>query len=380
MKSSEKKISDKSGAAKKSAGTKSTAKKAVPGSSLLQKVKHEDIRVIGHDDVLRFFSQVYRDHHLGHAYLFLGPRGVGKYTTALALSQLWLCQNPKLDEMPFQPCQQCADCALWRVRAHPDLIIMQKPEDTLEMPIESIRNLASQLALKPIRCPRRIAILDQADLMNESSANAFLKTLEEPPAHSILILIGGSSREQHLATILSRCQIISFSPLNKADIKNYLRQNGEIQIDRIEKILELSGGSIGRAVQLSSDPFWKFREELLHLLATYPVPGLQLGKYWLQFVQSAGSEGSKQRECAHVTIQIYIDLLRSAVLLAVNGAQEKAVANSVEASKIKEISMRYTPDQLLEWMDQALRADFQIDAMVTLALLIESLADSLMAS
>ena len=108
---------------------------------------------------------------------------------------------------------------------HPDFIEAAKPEDKHELPISVIRDLCDQFALKPARGAHKVAILDDADDLNEEASNAFLKTLEEPPPGAVLILIG-TSAELQLETIVSRCQVVRFDPLPESEIAALLLEQG----------------------------------------------------------------------------------------------------------------------------------------------------------
>ena len=109
---------------------------------------------------------------------------------------------------------------------HPDLFLAARPEDKVDFPIELIRELIEHLSLKPARGGQKVAILDDADDLSAQAANAFLKTLEEPPNGSVLILIGGPSPERQFSTVLSRCQTVPFSPLPNNLLKTFLREQG----------------------------------------------------------------------------------------------------------------------------------------------------------
>src|SRR4051812_16934528 len=145
-------------------------------------------RVRGHEAIVRSFDAAWRKGRLGHAYLFVGPAGVGKHTLARELARALLCET-RGDSLAA--CGACGSCKLVDANTHPDLTLAARPEEKLELPIERIRELIEHLSLKPARGGRKVAILDDADDLNEESANAFLKTLEEPPPGSLLILIGG---------------------------------------------------------------------------------------------------------------------------------------------------------------------------------------------
>src|SRR5262249_40213336 len=115
------------------------------------------------------------------------------------------------DSCPLTPvleaCDSCPSCVQVEAGTHPDFLCVGRPEDALEFPIDLMRNLCQRFSLKSARGHGKVVLLDDADDLNEESANCFLKTLEEPPPRSVLILIG-SSPDRQLSTIVSRCQVV----------------------------------------------------------------------------------------------------------------------------------------------------------------------------
>lgn len=146
---------------------------------------------------------------LAHAYAFVGPPASGRMTTALAFAQALLC--------PAGGCGTCRACALVAARQHPDLhVIVPTPPETnprgaRAIRIDAIRALERQAALAPARASRKVFVLDEAERMTGESPQAFLKTLEEPPDRTVIILILPGVRALP-ATVLSRCQIVRFQP------------------------------------------------------------------------------------------------------------------------------------------------------------------------
>jgi DNA polymerase III subunit delta' len=167
-------------------------------------------RVRGHERLAAAFAQVVRRGRLAHAYLFTGPRGVGKRLFAGELARALLCEQPPGDHL--EACGQCASCTLVDAGTHPDCFAAGRPEDSLEVPIDEVRELCRHFSLKSARGRGKVALLDDADDLNDAAANCFLKTLEEPPPRSVLLLIG-TSPDRQLPTIVSRCQIVRFAPL-----------------------------------------------------------------------------------------------------------------------------------------------------------------------
>jgi DNA polymerase-3 subunit delta' len=146
---------------------------------------------------------------LAHAYAFVGPSGSGRMTTALAFAQALVC--------PAGGCGKCRACALAAARQHPDLhvILPTPPEKNPRGPrairIDAVRELERQAALVPAQASRKVFVLDEAERMTGETPQAFLKTLEEPPDRTVIILILPGVRTLP-ATVMSRCQIVRFQP------------------------------------------------------------------------------------------------------------------------------------------------------------------------
>lgn len=147
---------------------------------------------------------------VAHAYAFVGPLGSGRTTTALAFAQALLCETGV-------GCGRCRPCALVTAARHPDLhVIVPTPPETnpkgaRAIRIGAIRELERQASLRPAMGRHKVFVLDDADRMTGESPQAFLKTLEEPPAQTVLILVLARTRAVP-ATVLSRCQIVRFAP------------------------------------------------------------------------------------------------------------------------------------------------------------------------
>src|SRR5437016_2190902 len=221
-------------------------------------------RVRGHERLVDAFDRVVRRGRLGHAYLFAGPPGVGKRLFAEELARALLCESPARTRL--EACDLCPACRQVAAGTHPDLFIAGKPEESLELPIDVMRDLCRSFSLKSARDRGKVVILDDADDLNEESANCFLKTLEEPPPRSVLLLIG-TSPDRQLATIRSRCQVVHFAPLAGELVAELLRAQGAEDPALIERLVRLSGGSPGRARALADPALWEFRRQMLGQLS-----------------------------------------------------------------------------------------------------------------
>ncbi|MDQ0285218.1 DNA polymerase-3 subunit delta' [Desulfofundulus luciae] len=200
--------------------------------------------IIGHGEIVRALCRAVEQNRVSHAYLFAGPDGVGKTTTALAFGAALLCRQPESGDA----CGQCRDCRQAAGQNHPDLHRIA-PEGA-SIKIGQVREMLRRITLSPYQGQRQIFLVEQADLMTHEAANCLLKTLEEPPAGTVLILI--SDRPQALLpTILSRCQIFTFHPLPPEQVAGILERETAASRDELELLARLTGGCPGRAVRLA---------------------------------------------------------------------------------------------------------------------------------
>jgi len=239
----------------------------------------------GHDAVVQLFARAIERGRLAHAYLFAGPAGIGKRLFAGELAKALLCETNPPEKL--QACDRCAACIQVAAGTHPDFFAVGRPEESLEVPIELVRELCRTFALKPARGHGKVAILDDADDLNDAAANCFLKTLEEPPPHSLLILIG-SSVERQLSTIVSRCQAVRFAPLPGPVVADILRAQEISDARQVERLVRLSGGSPGQALALADPALWEFRGVLLKTLSQPRIDSVGLARQWARFVEEAG--------------------------------------------------------------------------------------------
>ena len=253
--------------------------------------------VRGHDRQFQWFQQQYASGRLGSSFLFVGPSGIGKRTFARKLAQALLCDE--CQDGLLVPCEACAACRQVTSFTHPDLLTVRKQDDKSVIQIKQLigdrdhrmrEGLCYEISLKPYYGGRRIAIIDDADYFNEESANALLKTLEEPPPRSVIILIGTNEQRQ-LSTIRSRCQIIRFSPLSHDQLSQLVLELGmaEDQQDA-NQLATLGNGSIERAQSLAVPGVREFREEFYFKLASPVTVLTDLVQLVSQFVDLAAED------------------------------------------------------------------------------------------
>jgi DNA polymerase-3 subunit delta' len=328
-------------------------------------------RVLGHDAQVKAFDRARRRGRLAHAYLLVGPAGVGKRLFAGELAKALLCETPS---DTLAACDHCTACTLVDANTHPDLFMVSRPEGLNELPIELMRELCQGFGLKSARGRGKVAVLDDADDLNADAANCFLKTLEEPPPGSVFLLVG-TTPERQLPTIVSRCQVVRFAPLSEETVLRLVQQHGVEDSGLAARLARLSGGSAGQALALADPDLWRFRRTLIDGLTVASPDTVGLARQWVEFAAEAGKEMAFQRRRAALVLRLLIDFLSEAVTLAVGGTPRLAEPRDLEG--LRALVDRLDADTLLEIIDRCLEADTQIERYVQLALVLEGLLDEI---
>ncbi len=276
--------------------------------------------IVGHKEWIERFRQMVHAGRLPSSFLFSGPAGIGKRTFAFTLAQGLLCEG--LNHDGFEPCEHCAACQQVAARSHPDLIVVGRPKDKAQIPIEAFvgadgkmqEGLCHDFSLKPFRGGRKIAIIDDADFINQEGANSLLKTLEEPPPGAVLILIGTSPQKQ-LPTIRSRCQLVSFAPLSVGDVEAVLKTRRLIEdLDQANELARLSAGSLELALLMADPAIRDFRSDWLRQLSTGDPGEGGFTKRVMEFIDGAGSESAAKRDRMRLVCDWAVEFYRSVQL------------------------------------------------------------------
>lgn len=219
-------------------------------------------QILGHQKQVQIVRQALSHGRLHHAYLFVGTEGVGKKTIALGLAKAIHCSAAAGDF-----CDECVDCARIKDDNHTDVRIIEPLVGKKEISIQQIRELEKELNLRSFSGRKKIAILDPATLMNLSAQNALLKTLEEPPPDSLLILIA-SNGGSLLPTLRSRCLRISFGPLARDLISGFLVSRKGLEGETAEFLAAMSLGSLGAVVNIDTQELLGKRREWIRLISS----------------------------------------------------------------------------------------------------------------
>ena len=207
--------------------------------------------VTGHKKIKDVLIQAVKSGHVGHAYIFEGPSGVGKLDLAKAFAMSLLCTAAENG----CACGACKDCSQCLSGNHPDVQIVtnqlyDSSKKSTDILVDTVRNMKREIYIKPYSAERKVYIVPKADTMNVFAQNSLLKVLEEPPEYCTIILLAENSN-MFLPTILSRAPIIKFFPLSETEVVEYLEKaHPDVPEESVKTAARLSGGSIRRAVEV----------------------------------------------------------------------------------------------------------------------------------
>lgn len=224
-------------------------------------------RILGHTREIEILQGASSSGHVAHAFVFSGPDGIGKKLVARAFAEALNCSSGRGDA-----CGACADCSMMESSVHPNLIEVypvdkdgEKDLDGL-IRISQIREVQNALRYRVER-GMKVVIVEDAHRLVPAAANAFLKTLEEPPPGSLIILVTSKASEL-LPTIASRCQRLNFRPLPEEVVKGFLIERKGLTPHEAGAVARLSGGSISKAAAFIDDGSLQKRRDVIQRLST----------------------------------------------------------------------------------------------------------------
>jgi len=311
-----------------------------------------------------------------HAYLFAGPKGVGKNLIAESLAHSLLCERTagaafcctpnrcpmsghgpsnrsgRKTQSPVK-CDCCVGCVQVAARVHPDFNYIAKPPNRTDVLIEQIRELIFKLGSKPARAARRIAIIDDAETLNLSAQNALLKTLEEPPGDTIIFLIANGERAL-LDTVRSRLRMVRFGPLSAPDLATILVARGLVDSSRADTIGRLARGSASRALAMIDGD----EPPVLELLrALKDARGIDFPKAH-ELAEGLFSKRDQAAESFELLARLLEDLLTHKIL------KSTIEADVAEIRKLMtELAQAMSIEAILDGMNSALKAAAAIEGM-----------------
>ena len=244
--------------------------------------------ILGHDREIGILKMAISNDRVAHSFLFVGPEGIGKRLTAVSVAKSLNCSASKgtptfnQAEEGFRDdfCGVCQNCRDIDRGSYSDVFLVEPREPEYKggevdhisgtIKIDAVRNVQQRLSYRSARGGKKVCIVDGAEKMNEEAQNAFLKTLEEPPSDSIIILIV-SDGTTLLPTIVSRCQRINFSPLPQSVMVGIIREQLGVAEEKAKLLACLSGGSVGKALNWDMETMLEQREKIVEALSWLSV-------------------------------------------------------------------------------------------------------------
>jgi DNA polymerase-3 subunit delta' len=337
---------------------------------------------LGNARAVEILRRAIEQDRLPHAMIFAGPAGVGKCTLALLIAQYLNCPAPLANgpcgvcavcnrimaviESRHLECQtlkgegfcgSCANCKT-RIKRHPDIRLIEPEKTTIG--IDQIRSLIEEIAFQPLEARYRVVVLDPAEQMRQEAHNSLLKTLEEPPSRTIIILVT-TNPYMLLETIRSRSRMLQFGEIPQDQIERYLIKSEGRSGEEARLAGALSGGSLAAALNFNTDEYQEIRKQALQFLI------LLLKRGSFAEASAVASQVAKDKSFFQLWIDSVATLLQDVYYAA--KASER-VGNRDLLAKLQEISRNSTDAAVLRTINacRKLRGELQYNVNRQLAL------------
>ncbi len=311
--------------------------------------------VVGQKKAIDFLTAAIRNSRVPHAYLFSGPEGVGKVLVARQLAKLFNCELNGVD-----CCDQCPQCRKIDNSNHPDVKWIGSLKKGGEIKINQIREMKDGIYLRPYESAIKICIILEAENLTTEASNAFLKTLEEPPGASLLILTS-SNLGRILPTVISRCQIVRFNALGLDELKEFLKCRHNLEEETAHFLAYLSEGSIGKALALNQADIFKRRDEMLD--------GLRLG--FDDLVETCINSSYD----IHSDLELIINLYRDLMVLKESGAD--FLINIDRKEELSELEGKYSTEGIIKLIESINQIRFLIRQNVNPRIALQVIAEEM---
>ncbi len=327
--------------------------------------------ILGQDRPRQIIQKALQNNSLSHAYLFYGPDSVGKRHTALQLAKALNCP----DSGPVDSCDTCSSCRKIETQTHPDFFFLEPTKSTptsreAVLKIEAIRELQKKLSFFPYEGKTKVAIIDGAESMNPQAANTFLKTLEEPPEATVLILIAANPF-QLLPTLVSRCQGVKFHPLAPSVVETILadtldaEERESMTAEELKLRAARSMGGIQRALDADIQQAEAVRQELLELLETLSFKRMDVVFKWTR--GKARQPGELQ-----AVLDELLNLLRDLAVMRTPGTEER-VFNRDLVDRLRPLAGRKQARSLSAMFDAVLQTQAALKGNANTQLALENM-------
>ncbi|HXG91110.1 MAG TPA: DNA polymerase III subunit delta' [Blastocatellia bacterium] len=303
--------------------------------------------LIGNERIKKLLQRAVAEGRIGQSLVMAGPRGVGKHQFAIALAQALNCERP----VNGDACGECLQCRKIAAREHADVrTILRESQDpnvkkdykSQFIKIDQMREMSEQAQFRPYEGLRRVYIIDEAEWLREEAANAILKTLEEPPATTLIILIT-SKPYALLETIRSRCLMLSFAPLTADELEAYLKANYKRPAEETRMLARLARGSIGRALEIDLGEYREKRARMIEI-----IESLALRRDTLKLMEAAEYLGKKLEKSEFENhLDALLALLADLFHLKLGESADR-ITNADAAARLEKIREAMTLEQIID--------------------------------
>lgn len=318
--------------------------------------------IIGHEDIVKHFKSSIELGKVSHAYILNGEKGVGKKTLASIVAKTLQCESGSPD-----PCGKCKSCLQAESGNQPDIIWVTHEKPSV-ISVDEIRTqIVNDVSLKPYSSKYKIYIIPDAQMMNPQAQNALLKTLEEPPEYAIIMLLTNNV-DKFLPTILSRCIVLNFKPVEPLHMMEYLVANVGVDQEKARFCTDFAQGNLGKAVRLAISPDYnEIKEDSVRLLRRIADMEME------EIIQAVKNMGKYKLD-----ITDYIDIMtmwfRDILMVKISNSPNKLIfKNEFSVMKKQSSHMSYEGiEKILEAMDKLkvrLEANVNFDIAMELMLL-----------
>lgn len=331
----------------------------------------------GHQEQRELFQRSIRHGRLSHAYMLVGPAGIGKLLFARLLAMSVFCREHDLQDLKV--CGECRACRGFLANSWPDYTEIGLPAGKAVIPISAIvgdddkrgrSGLCYDLSMSPQASERRVAVINDAGQMSTEGANALLKTLEEPPADSLILLVCDNP-DTLLPTIRSRCQAVRFFPLPESDLKQILigQEMVENEADAAT-IASLCEGSLQTAAQLLNPELRKLRSTVTRgLLQLEQMQPVQLSSAVVSSIEEISGSTAEQRLNAQWLLRFIADAIQARLKGLASGDLSDPLSQRMGAKD--------GTDLLAPMLHRTIQASMQVDGSSPVKLTLEALFDDL---
>jgi DNA polymerase III subunit delta' len=296
--------------------------------------------LIGNQRIKQLLKRAVADGRIGQGLIFAGPSGIGKRQFALALAQAINCLRPAAGDA----CGECVTCRKFAAREFTDVKTITPDGQFIK--IDQMREMSREAYFRPYEGRRRVYIIDGAERLREEAANSILKTLEEPPETSQIVLLTAKPYAL-LETIRSRCQLLNFAPLSYEEMEAYLQANYKRPLEETRLIARLARGSLGRALEIDLGEYKEKRATLMDL-----VEALLVTRDTVKLMQSAEYLGRKlDKEAFETHLDLLMTLLEDLFHLKLGEAVE-SLTNRDLAKRLEQAAEVASLERLTSFVGQ----------------------------